>query len=182
MFAVLRARVVVLQLLLELDGAVQYRPAAEGCYSQALLPTTCLSLSATGTPSVLIYVVSSLSDDAGISPSARTAAIVVPVVVGVLLLAGLAAWLCIRRRRKQRALQPRHPKDIEAGRRYMHELVGVGPAGNQRHPRQGETVSALTQLYRRFWSTVIDSVSWCNGSMQGAIWCVCIGACIGRRS
>ncbi|WIA11806.1 hypothetical protein OEZ85_011898 [Tetradesmus obliquus] len=75
----------------------------------------------------------------GISPSARTAAIVVPVVVGVLLLAGLAAWLCIRRRRKQRALQPRHPKDIEAGRRYMHELVGVGPAGNQRHPRQGET-------------------------------------------
>uniref|UniRef100_A0A383VHP9 Protein kinase domain-containing protein n=1 Tax=Tetradesmus obliquus TaxID=3088 RepID=A0A383VHP9_TETOB len=75
----------------------------------------------------------------GISPSARTAAIVVPVVVGVLLLAGLAAWLCIRRRRKQRALQPRHPKDIEAGRRYMHELVGVGPAENQQHPRQGET-------------------------------------------
>jgi type VI protein secretion system component VasK len=80
---------------------------------------------------------------AGMSPSARAAAIAVPVAVGVLLLAGLTAWICVRRRRKQRAAQPRHPKDIESGQQRLQELADMDPARDQRPPRQRDVVSVL---------------------------------------
>jgi hypothetical protein len=83
---------------------------------------------------------------AGLAPGVLAAAIAVPVAV-VALLAALAAWLCVRRRRKKRleaaaARAPLGPKDLEAGR---HHSTDLGSLRDQQRPSDDDrdTVSTM---------------------------------------